>query len=221
MRIKKKNIRESIEDSAKNIEDAQTNKKEVDNFVDTTTDYYEKVVGANREDSANLAVNLASSALKDNLEEASVSDSQRKFFNAVHKCKTEGDCGSKAIKDAAEGMSLKDIEDFAFTKGKLPKSVDEDSPTGEDFGDIPTGRDLEVDADEYEEQQRILKKYPSDNPSIDLDSIDDGLPFESIRPKMTKGELIETVMGTFKNISENLKTSRKVLKTIKIKDIKK
>ena len=114
-------------------------------------------------------------------------------------------------------MSLKDIEDFAFTKGKLPDSVDEDSPTGEDFGDIPTGRDLEVDADDYEEQQKILKQVSGDAPTIDLDSVEDGLPFESVRPKMTKSELIEAV----KSIGKNIEYPRKVVKTFKVKDLRK
>jgi hypothetical protein len=101
----------------------------------------------------------------DEVNEEAKSDSQRKFFNAVHKCKAEGDCGSEAIKKAADGMSMDDVEDFAYTRGKLPDSVDEEN--------------LE----------------------------------ESIRPRMTKSELIETILGNTKK--------KRVIKTLKIKDLRK
>jgi hypothetical protein len=54
--------------------------------------------------------------------------------------------------------------------------------TGEDFGDIPTGRDIEVDADNYLDQQDFLN---------DLNQLD-----------------------------ESIKRKRKVIKTIKVKDLK-
>ena len=37
------------------------------------------------------------------------------------------------------------------------------------------------------------------------------LPFESVKPRMTKNQLIETILG---------KKTRRVIKTVKIKDIK-
>ena len=208
MRIKKKQIKEGLDMST--IDDTVKSTEEMKgSFQD---------MGIDEPKAADLAANIVSSAFSDDeVNEEAVSDSQRKFFNAVHKCKTEGDCGSESIKKAAEGMSLKDIEDFAFTKGKLPDSVDEDSPTGEDFEDIPTGRDLEVDADEYEERQEILKQVSGDGPTIDLDSVEDGLPFESVRPKMTKSELTEAV----KNIGKNIKYPRSIVKTFKVKDLRK
>ena len=57
-----------------------------------------------------------------------------------------------------------------------------DYPGGEDFGDIPNGRDIEVDADDYEKQQAFLN---------DLNNLD-----------------------------ESIKSKRKVIKTIKVKDLK-
>jgi hypothetical protein len=170
--------------------------------------------------------------------------------------------------------------------------------TGEDFGDIPTGRDVEVGADDYEEYQNILRslgddkgiKYNDDTEVNDLpfessmnetitseyeerinavismyfpgsseelkqaavewasikaaramggryhtdslfkdfsnkydseiqaqaidvvDMANDDAMFESVKPKMTKKELTEAVLG---------KKSRRVIKTLKVKDIKK
>lgn len=61
-----------------------------------------------------------------NTEEAK-SKAQQRFFGAVKNCQETGDCGSKAVKDAAASMSAKDVDDFASTKHKgLPEKVDED-----------------------------------------------------------------------------------------------
>tara|TARA_Y100000385_G_scaffold276755_1_gene322885 strand:+ start:93 stop:560 length:468 start_codon:yes stop_codon:yes gene_type:complete len=76
--------------------------------------------------------------------------------------------------------------------------------------------DIEVGADDYEEYQELLKNIGNHGNPIDLDSVEDGLPFESVRPKMTKSELVESV----KNIGKNFKTSRKVVKTFKVKNLK-
>ena len=213
MRIKKKDIKESIEQLKQTLDNTE---KTIGEFIPKTKETLEKL-GFKADDAEEAATDIVKGVVNnDEVNEVAVSDSQRKFFNAVHKCKTEGDCGSESIRKAAEGMSLKDIEDYAFTKGKLPKSVDEDSPTGEDFEDIPTGRDLEVDANDYEEFQNLLTQISSDD-NTNLDSTENVLPFESIRPKMTKSELIETV----KTITEGTKKSRQVLKTIKVKNLRK
>lgn len=71
-------------------------------------------------------------------------------------------------------------------------------------------------ANDYEEFQNLLTQISSDD-NTNLDSTENVLPFESIRPKMTKSELIETV----KTITEGTKKSRQVLKTIKIKNLRK
>lgn len=111
MRIKKKDIKESIE--------------QLKQTLDNTKKTLEKL-GLNADDAEKAATDIVKGVVNnDEVNEVAVSDSKRKFFNAVHKCKTEGDCGSESIRKADEGMSLKDIEDYAFTKGKLPKSVDE------------------------------------------------------------------------------------------------
>ena len=76
--------------------------------------------------------------------------------------------------------------------------------------------DIEVGADDYEEYQELLRNIGNHGNPIDLDSVEDGLPFESVNPKMSKSELMETV----KNISENHKKHRKVIKTFKVKNLK-
>lgn len=187
MRIKKKQIKESIES-------AQDNKEVVDDFIKTTTDTYTNM-GAPEDDAAELAVNIASSTIKgdDEINEEAKSDSQRKFFNAVKKCKEEGDCGSEAIKKAADGMTMGDVEDFAYTKGELPDSVDEGKET------LLPG---------------MMDKDGKSIPATCFHPI--GLA-ESVRPKMTKSELMEST----KDVGENHNNPRRVIKTLKIKDLRK
>lgn len=122
MRIKKKHIKESIEQLKQTLDNTE---KTIGEFIPKTKETLEKL-GFKSDDAGETATKIVKGVVGDNeVNEVAVSDSQRKFFNAVYKCKTEGDCGSESIKKAAEGMSLKDVEDYAFTKGKLPKSVDE------------------------------------------------------------------------------------------------
>lgn len=329
MRIKKKHIKENLDAKINN----RVNK--VKAAINQTAGDFEQMGIDGSED---LAADVVSSALdsSEDMNEDSVSDSQRRFFNAVHKCKVDGDCPSSEIKKAAEGMSLSDIEDFAFTKGELPDSVDEvasnnsyellryqelsdrvnnakingnnvalvkadrnkmyyhildviidddgiqfkggisrskdeitnpllgsynvtpenahkmgpyalnifnkvldaaesnrildvsdmknpkmvdngniEEVNGDHFGDDEK-LDIEVGADDYEEYQELLKNIGNHGKSIDLGSVEDGLPFESVRPKMTKSELTEAV----KNIGENNKTPRKVVKTFKVKNLR-
>lgn len=79
---------------------------------------------------------------------------------------------NKEVKDGAIGAFLKVSEGLS----------ENDYPGGEDYGDIPNGRDIEVDADDYEKQQAFLN---------DLNNLD-----------------------------ESIKSKRKVIKTIKVKDLK-
>ena len=79
---------------------------------------------------------------------------------------------NKEVKDGPMGAFLKGGEGL----------TENDYPGGEDYGDIPTGQDIEVGADDYEDQQNFLK---------DLNSLE-----------------------------ESIKGKRKVIKTIKVKDLK-
>lgn len=78
------------------------------------------------------------------------------------------------------GEINKEVENGAM--GAFLKLSENDYPGGEDYGDIPNGRDIEVDADDYEKQQAFLN---------DLNNLD-----------------------------ESIKSKRKVIKTIKVKDLK-
>jgi hypothetical protein len=88
--------------------------------------------------------------------------------------------------------------------------LDEDMGTGEDFGDIGY-RDVEAGEDDYEEYKKIMQSLGDDKGVKYDDNTGDGLPFESVRPKMTKDQLSEAVLGTKK---------RKVVKTFKVKDLR-
>ena len=211
MRIKKRDITENRQKAEKLAKDAV---KDLEPIVKGIEEPIKAITG-DESSAKKIAADIASDSIKqaygaedNNVMEVAVSDNQRAFFNAVLKCKVDGDCPSEKIKKAASSMTKDQIEDFAYTKGDLPKSVDEVDPgTGEDFGDIGPGGDIEAGEDYYE----LLKQYhgtPVDELPND-DEIND-LPFESVRPKMTKEQLIESVLG---------KKTRKVLKTIKVKNL--
>jgi hypothetical protein len=91
---------------------------------------------------------------------------------AIDKLNAEVNKINKDVKDGPMGAFLKGGEGL----------TENDYPGGEDYGDIPTGQDIEVGADEYEDQQNFLK---------DLNSLE-----------------------------ESIKGKRKVIKTIKVKDLK-
>lgn len=102
--------------------------------------------------------------------------------------------------------------------------VDEiEGGTGEDFGDIPTGRDIEAGELDYEELNQLIADI---NAMDDLESGDMGgnlvntnggedvLPFEeSVNPRMTKDELIES-------IRKHSPKKTNVIKKVKVKDIR-
>jgi ribulose kinase len=52
------------------------------------------------------------------LNEKSVSVAQQRIMGAALNCKRTGDCRSPSIKKIAQGMSEKDLRDFAKTKHK-------------------------------------------------------------------------------------------------------
>ena len=117
------------------------------------------------------------------------------------------------VLDAAERNKVLDVSDMKNPEIIYDDAIDE--VDGDHFGDDEK-LDIEVGAKDYEEYQELLKDYGNHGKHIDLDSVDDGLPFESVRPKMTKSELVESV----KNIGRNIEHPRKVIKTFKVKDLK-
>lgn len=75
----------------------------------------------------NQALKGKQAQVAESVKEKAVSKSQQRFFGMVDAYKKgELDDASKAVKDAAEGMSMKQVKDFAKTKHKgLPNHVDE------------------------------------------------------------------------------------------------
>jgi hypothetical protein len=74
----------------------------------------------------------------------------------------------------------------------------------------------EVGDSEYDEYQTLLRSLAADSKEIengdDEEPMND-LPFESVKPKMTKNELIESVLN-------NTSKKRKVIKTISVKNLR-
>ncbi len=122
----------------------------------------------------------------------------------------------KAIREKLYWAVMDAYDDYRRAQGGTISEID--PGTGEDFGDIPTGRDIEAGADDYEEYQNLLrglgdKETTSMGNDVELNYGEEpnDLPFESVNPKMTKDQLIETING---------KKQRRVIKTIKVKDLK-
>ena len=74
----------------------------------------------------------------------------------------------------------------------------------------------EVGDSEYDEYQTLLRSLAADSKKIengDEEEPMNDLPFESVKPKMTKNELIESVLN-------NTSKKRKVIKTISVKNLR-
>lgn len=140
-----------------------------------------------------------------------------KFDKCVDAVKEKGDvdnpyavCQASLGADAIKKSHQKKDED------EYVKTEDIDPGTGEDFGDIGPGGDIEAKADDYEKFQELLKdlgSYSKEIESMDDEESMNDLPFESVRPKMTKDELIESV-------KRNTTKKRKVIKTISVKNLR-
>lgn len=74
-----------------------------------------------------ISATLSLSNLKKLIKEEAKSAKQQKLMGMALKCKRTGDCASDEVKKVADGMSEKELEDFASTKhDKLPEKVDDD-----------------------------------------------------------------------------------------------
>lgn len=86
------------------------------------------------------------------LEEKAVSKSQQKFMGMVHAAQQGEKPASKKVAKVVKSMKKKDVIDFAKTKHKgLPKSVEEDCITDEDWRD-------------YLKKKRTKQRRNLDNP---------------------------------------------------------
>ena len=219
MRIKKKNIGEN------------NFKKSLENNTNTVKGAIERTTGDLRgigvENPEEIAAKIVSNSLEngDNDVVSEVGPKNvhtAKFDRCVADVEEKGDvdnpyavCQASLGADAIKKSHQKKDED------EYVKTEDIDPGTGEDFGDIGPGGDIEAKADDYQKFQELqfqellrdLEGY-----SKEIEDMDDGepmndLPFESVRPKMTKDELIESV-------KRNTTKKRKVIKTISVKNLR-
>lgn len=220
MRIKKKNIGEN--NFEKNLED-KTNM--VKGAIERTTGDLKGIGVKNAEE---IAANIVSNSLEngDNDVVSEVGSEKvhtAKFDRCVADVEKKGDvdnpyavCQASLGADAIKKSHQKKDED------EYVKTEDTDPGTGEDF-------DLEGRKQQYnlnnpqpnvddEEWVEIMKSL-SDNNGVQYDDTEGkdekgfDLPFESVRPKMTKDELIESV-------KRNTTKKRKVIKTISVKNLR-
>lgn len=84
-------------------------------------------INGNMELSKHSPLEQFDDVMEENVEEKAVSKSQQRFFGMVDAYKKgELDNPSKSVKDAADGMSMKQVKNFAKTKHKgLPNHLDE------------------------------------------------------------------------------------------------
>lgn len=172
------------EDLQQNIDDlVKTAKTELDVDDAQAKDFVSGIVG------------------EEEIEEKAKSKSQQRFMGMVYNCKKTGDCPSASVRKAADSMKLGDVEDFASTKHKgLPNEVEENDV---DNREVEYGINSEVGGDKYDEYRALMQQLAAEE--------GEGAVRESVKGKMTKNQLIETVTG---------KKPRKVIKTVKVKDIK-
>lgn len=140
-----------------------------------------------------------------------------KFDRCVADVKEKGDVDNPyAICQASLGADAIKKSHQKKDKDEYVKTEDVGPGTGEDFEDIGPGGDIEAKADDYEKFQKLLKDlegYSKEIGGMDDEEPMNDLPFESVRPKMTKDELIESV-------KRNTAKKRKVIKTISVKNLR-
>lgn len=203
MRIKKKEIQEKIT--------PQVVKRQIDDIVNVT----KKALGPNTDEET--AQEFLKAVVSSDLNEVGGDTVHTsKFDRCVKAVEKSGDVDNPyAVCQASIGAgaikkSHRRKEDDEYIKSG--ENIDEDNGTGEDFGDIPMGRDIEAGETDYEEYQDLLRTMSKDSSGINYnEKPTDDLPFESVKPKMSKKELIESIVG---------KKTRRVLKTIKVNELK-
>lgn len=195
MRIKKREITENRQKAEKLAKDTVKNLEPVVKSIEEPL----KSITGDDESAKEIAANIAADSIKQSYGAGDGLNEYNKDVMSRMK-KQYGDEAGEKVYYATANKQGRNPETFETNE-------DMDPGTGEDFGDIPTGRDIEAGEEYYE----LLKQFhgtPVDELPND-DNVND-LPFESVRPKMTKKELVESVLG---------KKTRKVLKTIKVKNL--
>jgi len=234
MRIKKKNIGENL----KNTEDELN---AIKGMVNQTSDELRNM-GMDDKESKEIAVNVVTksyvdskndeivSEVVDGIDEAS--DEHAVSVDATH------DMGIiqniiRSVDNLSQIPVLKNLVDNFKVKhnsepelGTLVDTLNNqinsimrqsESEDGDASRAIQYGQQQgEVGDSEYDEYQTLLRSLAADSKEIengdDEEPMND-LPFESVKPKMTKNELIESVLN-------NTSKKRKVIKTISVKNLR-
>lgn len=215
MRIKKKNIGENLKNTEEEL-------NAIKGMVYQTSDELRNM-GIPDDESKEIATKMVTKSYVDSNDEDSMNEvgpekvHTAKFDRCVDDVKEKGNvdnpyavCQASLGADAIKKSHQKKDED------EYVKTEDVDPGTGEDFGDIGPGGDIEAKADDYEKFQELLRDldgYSKEIEGVDNEEPMNDLPFESVRPKMTKDELIETV-------KRNTSKKRKVIKTISVKNLR-
>jgi hypothetical protein len=193
MRIKKKQIREKLDTA-----ELQQNANKIVDVAGNVKSQF-KGLGMSDDEAAGAVADMM------NISSDDVNEVNQEVMD-----KFEDQYGDKKGEDIYYATANKQDRD--------PETFELDE-IGDDYEDIPTGQDIEVGADNYEKYQRMLRALGDEakpegginyGDSTQGDATPD-LPFESVNPKMTKNQLMETVLG---------KKQRRVIKTIKVKDLK-
>jgi hypothetical protein len=193
MRIKKKNIGENL----KKTEDELS---AIKGMVYQTSDELRNM-GIPDDESKEIATKVVTKSYIDSNDDVK---EKGNVDNPYAVC--QASLGAGAIKKSHQ---KKDEDEYVKTEDIGPG-------TGEDFGDIGPGGDIEAKADDYEKFQELLKDlegYSKEIEGVNDEEPMNDLPFESVRPKMTKDELIESV-------KRNTSKKRKVIKTISVKNLR-
>lgn len=215
MRIKKKNIGE-------NLKNTENELNAIKGMVNQTSDELRNM-GMDDKESKEIAVNVVTKSYVDSNDDDYMNEvgpekvHTAKFDRCVADVKEKGNVDNPyAVCQASLGAGAIKKSHQKKDEDEYVKTEDVGPGTGEDFGDIGPGGDIEAKADDYEKFQELLKDlegYSKEIENMDDDKPMNDLPFESVRPKMTKDELIESV-------KRNTTKKRKVIKTISVKNLR-
>ena len=195
MRIKKREITENRQKAEKLAKDTV---KDLEPVVKSIEEPLKSITGDD-ESAKEIAANIAADSIKQSYGAGDDLNEYNKEIMSRMK-KQYGDEAGEKVYYATANKQDRNPETFETNE-------DMDPGTGEDFEDIGY-RDIEAGEEYYD----LLQQYMGETPPIKLPTDDNtnDLPFESVRPKMTKKELVESVLGN---------KTRKVLKTIKVKNL--
>lgn len=227
MRIKKKYIREGL-DAEKEAEIEQMQSAVTDTIDGIATSF--KASGIPDEASKKLSTDIVSSAFNEN--NSYESSEYEELADRVKKANISGN--NIALVKAGGNKMYYHILDVVIDKNGVQLkggiSNNKETITQSLLGSYnvtpknastmgPYALNIFNKVLDASERNKVLDVSDMKNPEIiydeDIEEAGDSV-FESVKPKMTKSELVESV----KNIGRNIEYPRKVIKTFKVKDLK-